>query len=124
MVGIGHAPPAAGPRRGDIFIIDLPDVGGHVIKGPHPIVVVRSDRLSRSTSVNVVPMTSAPRSAELRPAYLAAIAGREAGLPRDGFAKCDQVMTVPTAWLRQRAGRLSPKAMARVDAALRFVLGI
>ena len=42
----------------------------------------------------------------------------------DGFVKCDQVFTRPAPWLGQRLGRLNPAAMARVDASLRFVLGL
>lgn len=95
-----------------------------MIKGPHPAVVVRTDRLRASTTVIVVPMTSAPRSADLRPPYLVTVSGRESGLSRDGFAKCDQTMTFPTDWLRTPAGRLNPEAMDRVDAALRFVLAL
>ena len=49
MVGIGHEPPAVGPSRGDIYSSTLPDVGGNVIKGPHPVGRRSdSDRLRRS----------------------------------------------------------------------------
>ncbi len=48
----------------------------------------------------------------------------DSGLDRDGFVKCDQVFTRPAPWLGQRLGRLNPEAMARVDASLRFVLGL
>jgi mRNA-degrading endonuclease toxin of MazEF toxin-antitoxin module len=44
--------------------------------------------------------------------------------PRDGWAKCDQPVTIPAALLGPRAGRLSPEATGRLDAALRFVLGL
>ena len=124
MVGIGHSPPAAGPARGDIHIVDFPDLGGHVIRGPHPAVVVRTDRMQRSTTVIVVPMTSAPRSASENPPYLVAVRAQESGLTRDGFVKCDQIVTFPTSLLRARAGRLNPAAIDRVDKALRFVLGL
>ena len=110
--------------RGDVHYIDFPDLGGHVIRGPHPAVVVRTDRLARSTLVIVAPMTSAPRSAPEKPRYLVPVAAREAGLPRDGFVKCDQLATFPTALLGPKLGRLSPAAIDRLDAALRFVLGL
>lgn len=45
-------------------------------------------------------------------------------LPRDGWAKCDQPMTIPATLLGPHAGRLSPDANARLDTALRFVLGL
>jgi mRNA-degrading endonuclease toxin of MazEF toxin-antitoxin module len=124
MVGIGREPLESGPRRGDIHIVDFPDIGGHVIRGSHPGVVVQTDRMRRSSTVVVVPMTSSPRAAEFAPAFLVQVASREAGLPRDGWVKCDQPATIPTSWLGARAGRLNPEAIDRVDKALRFVLGL
>jgi mRNA interferase MazF len=124
MVGIGHAPPVIGPNRGDIHIVDFPDVGGNVIRGPHPGVIVQTDRMRRSSTVVVVPLTSAAKAAGFEPEFLVQIAGREAGLPRDGWAKCDQPMTLPTFLLGPKAGRLSPAAIGRLDDALRFVLGL
>ncbi len=124
MVGIGNAPAVVGPARGDIHIVDFPDVGGHVIRGPHPGVVVQTDRMNRSTTVVVVPLTSAAKAASFEPRFLVQISGRASGLPRDGWAKCDQPMTIPTFLLGPKAGRLNPEAIDRVDDALRFALGL
>lgn len=124
VVGIGNAPAVVGPARGDIHIVDFPDVGGHVIRGPHPGVVVQTDRMNRSTTVVVVPLTSAAKAASFEPRFLVQISGRASGLPRDGWAKCDQPMTIPTFLLGPKAGRLNPEAIDRVDDALRFVLGL
>ena len=124
MVGIGRQSQVTGPRRGDIHFIAFPDAGGHVLRGPHPGIVVQTDRLRRSSTVIVVPMTSRARSAPEEPPYLVALAGRESGLDRDGFAKCDQPATLPTVVLGPRAGRLSPAALERLDVALRFVLDL
>ena len=124
MVGMGNAPAVVGPRRGDIHFVEFPDVGGSVIRGPHPAVIVQTDRMRRSSTVVVVPMTSSARAAEFRPEFLAQISARESGLARDGWAKCDQPMTLPTLALGPRAGRLNPEAIARLDDALRFALGL
>lgn len=124
MVVIGRTPPDAGPRRGDVHFVSFPDSGGHVLRGPHPAVVVQSDRLARSGTVVLVPMTSTARSADLEPPYLVSVSATESGLPRDGFVKCDQPVTLPVTLLGPRAGRLNPKAIGRVDAALRFVLAL
>ena len=51
MVGVGRTPPMVGPQRGDVHFVTFPDSGGHVLRGPHPAVVVQSDRLSRSGTV-------------------------------------------------------------------------
>ncbi len=124
MVGIGRVLPPVGPRRGDVHFVAFPDLDGRVIRGPHPAVVVQSDRLARSATVIVAPLTSAPRSAPERPPYLVPLAAREADLPRDGFIKCDQLTTLPVSLLGPRVGRLNPEAMGRLDAALRFVLAL
>ena len=124
MVGIGREPSAVGPSRGDIHLVDFPEIGGHVIRGPHPAVIVLTDRMRRSTTSLVAPMTSAPRSAEHRPPYLVPVTARQSGLQRDGFVKCDQVSTVPGPLIGPRLGRLNPESLDRVDTAVRFVLGL
>ncbi len=124
MVAIGREPATRGPRRGDIHFVDFSDQGGHVIRGPHPALVIQSDRLARSSTVIVAPMTSAARAAEFRPPFLVPVAARESGLPRDGWVKCDQPTTLPVTMLGPRVGRLGPDGLARLDAALSFVLGL
>ena len=124
MVGIGREPTPSGPSRGDVHLVDFPDTGGHVIRGPHPAVVVQTDPLRRSSTTIVVPMTSSARAAEFAPPFLVPVTGRESGLPRDGWIKGDQPLTIPTILLGPRAGRLSQPALERLDTALRFVLGL
>ena len=124
MVGIGREPPAGALRRGDVHIADVPDVGGSVIRGPHPVVVVQSDRLRRSTTIVVVPMTSSAAAARFNPPFLVPVTARASGLQRDGWAKCDQPMTLAAGHVGDRVGRLNPETMDDVDHALGFVLGI
>jgi mRNA-degrading endonuclease toxin of MazEF toxin-antitoxin module len=113
-------------RRGDVHV-QFHDVGGNVLRGPHPAVVVSSDRLNRADgTVLVCSLTSKRRlvAGEWLPPYLVPLTVRDSGLDRDGFVKCDQVFTRPAPWLGERVGRLRPEAMTRVDASLRFVLGL
>jgi mRNA-degrading endonuclease toxin of MazEF toxin-antitoxin module len=124
VVGIGREPAAVGPRRGDIHFVDFADSGGHVIRGPHPALVIQTDRLGRSSTVIVAPMTSAARAAPHAPPFLVPVGALESGLPRDGWIKCDQPTTLPVALLGTRVGRLNPAALERLDAALRFVLDL
>ena len=121
MVGIGREGAATGPRRGDIHFVDFLDAGGHVIRGPHPALVIQTDRLQRSSTVIVAPMTSSARAADFAPPFLVSVTARESGLPKDGWVKCDQPTTLPTSLLGPRVGRLSPAAFERLDRALRFV---
>lgn len=127
MVGIGSGEPDRAPGRGDVHLIDFEEVGGHVIQGLHPAVIVSSDRLNRASgTVLVCPMTSRIRHdpAVYLPPYLVAATARASGLDRDGYVKVDQLFTRPVEALRQRVGRLNPETMERLDAALRFVLAL
>lgn len=103
------------------------DLGDQVMRGPHPALVVSSDRLNRGDgSVLVCSLTSRPGQPALdwTPPYLVRVTSQESGLDRDGWVKCDQVFTRPGTWLGPRLGRLAPDAMSRVDASLRFVLAL
>jgi mRNA-degrading endonuclease toxin of MazEF toxin-antitoxin module len=112
------------PRRGDIYWIDLPDAGGHVIRGRRPVLVIQTDRLHRSSTVIVLPMTTSAKAAAFHPPFLVEARARDTGLRKSGWIKCDQPFTVPTVALGQRSGRLDPSVLGRVDAAIRFVLAI
>jgi len=123
-VSIGHAAPQAGPRKGDIFVLDLPDVGGQVQSGRRPGVVVQADRFARSGTVVMCPMTSsAPADDHPRP-HRVPVARAESGLDRDGWVKVDQIVTAPATVLHGPIAHLAPAAIERVDAALRFVLDL
>ena len=123
MVGIGQGPALTRGRRGDIHLISFEDIGGSTIQGPHPAVVVQTDRMARSSTVLVCPMsTRGGRRPEATSPYLAWVTRRESGLDRDGWVKVDQIYTRPVELLGPKLGRLNPEALARVDASLRFVL--
>ena len=124
MVSIGREAQPAAPRKGDIVVVAFPDVGGHVQAGLRPGVVVQADRLSRSGTVVVCPMTSArPGDDRPRP-HRVPVRAVESGLDRDAWVKADEPTTVPQAILRGPIGRLAPAAIERLDAALRFVLDL
>jgi mRNA interferase MazF len=124
VVTIGRAVPPAGPRKGDVFVVGLPDVGGHVQAGRRPGVVVQADRFARSGTVILCPITSAPPRDDLPRPHRVAVGRSESGLDRDGWVKADQMLTVPTLTLSGPIGRLAPGAIDRLDAALRFVLDL
>ncbi len=123
-MSIGRAAAASGPRKGDVLVVDLPDVGGHVQAGRRPVVVVQADRLSRSGTVIVCPMTSAPPRDDLPRPHRVRVRAVESGLDRDGWVKADQPMTLPSSLLEGPVGRLAPAAIERLDVALRFVLDL
>ena len=97
------------------------------MEGPHPAVVVSSDRLNRPVgTVLVCSMTSRIRHDpdEYLPPYLVAAPRQASGLDRDGYVKADRVFTLRADLLGARIGRLNPETTSRLDAALRFVLAL
>lgn len=123
-MSIGRATLQAGPRKGDIFLLEFSHVGGHVQAGRRPGVVVQADRFSRSGTVVLCPMTSAaPPDDHPRP-HRVPVTRTESGLDRDGWVKADQLVTVPAALLHGFVARLAPAALDRLDTALRFVLDL
>lgn len=123
-MSIGRAASPVGPRKGDIFVLEFPDAGGHVQAGRRPGVVVQADRFARAGTVILCPITSAPPRDNLPRPYRVSVARAESGLDRDGWVKADQLSTVPVGVLAGPVGRLAPRAIERVDAALRFVLDL
>ena len=119
------ADPSLG-RRGDIHLVGFEEIGGSVIRGPHPAVVVQTERLRRSSHGPRVPDLEPrpPAPATTFPRTSAWVSTQESGLDRDGWVKADQLFTRPIDTLGPRLGRLNPAAMTRVDASLRFVLGL
>jgi mRNA-degrading endonuclease toxin of MazEF toxin-antitoxin module len=109
-----------------VHLVQFPDEGGHVLRGPHPAVVVSTDRLNRSDGTLMVCSLTTKGGADpaWEPPYLVRVTRRQTGLDRDGWVKCDQVFTRPASWLGPLVGRINPEAMARVDASLRFVLAL
>lgn len=123
-MSVGRTVAAPSPRKGDVLVVDLPEVGGRVQAGRRPVVVVQADRLSRSGTVVVCPMTSATPRDDLPRPHRVPVRAVESGLHRDGWVKADQPMTLPAALLEGPIGRLAPAAIERLDAALRFVLDL
>jgi mRNA-degrading endonuclease toxin of MazEF toxin-antitoxin module len=123
-VSIGRAAPSVGPRKGDIFVLEFRDVGGHVQSGRRPGIVVQADRFSRSGTATLCPITSAPPRDGLPRPHRVPVVRTETGLDRDGWVKADQPSTVPVTMLVGPIGRLAPGAIDRLDAALRFVLDL
>ena len=106
----GSSPAHWYPRRGDVCLARLDT--------DRPVIILSSDSLNRfSLDVCVIPVSTAEhRQFSLRPQ----IAAREAGLDRDSWAKCDQIITLE----KRRVcypplGSLRPETLDKVEEAVR-----
>jgi len=112
-------------RRGEIYFVDLNPVRGREQAGVRPALVVSVDPLNRlPLVVTVVPGTDGANIARDY-ASTVRISAVDSGLPMETVFLCFQVRAIDRSRLAARpAGRLSPAAMARIEDALRYCLGL
>ncbi len=114
-------------RRGDVYWVDLDPSRGSEADKTRPAVLVSNDAANRAAErlgrgvVTVVPLT---RNVRRVFPYQILVPAAASGLPTDSKAQAEQVRTVATTRLHNRAGRLSPELLADLDRALRLHLGL
>lgn len=102
---------AGGPRRGQVFLVDLEPARGGEIRKARPCVVVSPDELNTHLGTFIVaPLTT---GAHARPCRVAC---RFRG--KSGHVVLDQVRTVDRARLVRMLGRLSARTLAACLAVL------
>ncbi|MBW4079253.1 MAG: type II toxin-antitoxin system PemK/MazF family toxin [Acidobacteria bacterium] len=102
--------------RGDIIWADLGSPAGR-----RPVCVLTRDAALEVLSA----VTCAPITRTIRGIRSEVEVGTEEGLPEACVITCDNIVTLPTAWLSSsRIGHLSPGKRAELDQAIRFALGI
>jgi mRNA interferase MazF len=110
-------------KRGDIFVVDLPDVGGSVQHGVRPCVVISNDVGNHySPVVMVSPLTTRKTKRKL-PTHVY-IKKDEDNIEQDSIALIEQVCTVPKSNIRNFMAHLHESKMQEVDAAIGISLGL
>lgn len=109
-------------KRGDIYMAQLEPVIGSEQGGRRPVVIIQNNQGNlHAPTVIAVPLTGSPKP-DL-PTHALLPMG-EGGLWRDSIALCEQVRTLEKTRLSRRIGAIGPKAMARIEKALRVSLDI
>ncbi len=104
-------PPARGPSRGEVYVVELDPTRGSEIRKTRPCVIVSPNELNHHLrTVTVAPMTTRGHAYPFRP--VCRFAGRE------GRVALDQLRTVNRERLRKRLGLLSPTSLTAVFAVL------
>jgi mRNA interferase MazF len=116
----------ADPTRGEIWLVDLGVGRGHEQSGRRPALVVSDDAFNSGLAglVMVVPVTSKTAKSKNIRAHIP-IAPPEGGLTTPSVILCDQLRTVSKDRFGKAAwGTVSAATLARVEATLRFLLGL
>ncbi len=106
----------AGPRRGEVWWVQLDPVRGSEIRKTRPCVVITTDMVNaRRRTVVVVPLSSSPAAV---PPLLVKIIVEG----RNGVAVIDQIRAVSKERLQSRIGVVSDAELTAIEDALREVL--
>ena len=109
------------PRRGEIYLVNLPRQPKDF--KPRPALIVSLDVRNRLASDVIV----VPISTTLRPSPThVKLPEREGGLDRTSMAKCEQITTLDKSLLIRGpfSGSISPQKMAEVEKAIQRSIGI
>ena len=112
-------------RRGEIWIVEWEPHRGSEQAGTRPSLIVQVDvanELEHYGNTIVLAMSTTPPVDETL--HVPVEPSRLNGLSKAGIVRCEQVLTISKARLGAKLGLLEPRLMARVDEALRSVLGL
>lgn len=115
------------PRRGDIWMVDLPSPVGVEAAFVRPAVVVSNNTGNEIASamrrgvITVVPITSNVRRVL---AFQTRLSARRCGLRLDSKAQAEQIRAIAVERLRYRMGRVPRRTMNEIDAAIRLHLSL
>jgi mRNA interferase MazF len=102
-------------KRGEVWWVNFPAPTGR-----RPAVLVsRNEAYEMRTRITVVPITRTRRDIPTEVQV-----GRAEGLPKDGVANADDVITVPQRLIADYAGALDAAGVAALNRALSFALGL
>jgi mRNA interferase MazF len=107
---------AVGPRRGQVYWLDIPDIGRR------PWLVVSANGINQTAAVAHV--IAARISTTVRDRHLPTVVRLGPDEPVGGCVLAATVMQVRRDWFVEPAGVLTPAAMRTVDHALGEALGL
>lgn len=111
-------------ERREVWWADLEEPRGSEPGFRRPVLVVQAESFNRSRlrTILAVVLTSNTRLLDAPGNVL--VRASQSGLPKDSVANVSQIVTLDRRDLTERAGRLHPKVMARIDAGLMLALDL
>lgn len=110
-------------RRGEIYWVNWSPGRGSEQAGLRPALIIQNDIGNQYSSTTIVAAISTKVPSKIYP-FQVLISSAESGLPEDSIVKCEQILTVDSARLVNRAGQLPDAKMAEADTAIRRSLGL
>ncbi len=110
------------PRFMEIYMADMPHLGGSIQCGFRPAIIVQNNvRNECSSNVIVVPMTSQAKRCMLTHVLI----DTDTGIPKKSLALCEQIQTIQKTRLIRKIGEIeSPDTITEVQNAMRIALAM
>ena len=110
-------------HRGEVFYADLSPVVGSEQGGIRPVLIIQNEVGNRHSPTVIAAAITSRQDKNRLPTHISVSADR-CGLDKDSIILTDQIRTLDKRRLRERAGRISPEDMRRVDEALGVSMGL
>lgn len=110
-------------QRGDVWWADLEEPRGSEPGYRHPLLILQADSFNQSRLQTVIGVVVSSNLRLLDAPGNVLLPAKSVGLPRDSVANVTQLVTLDKDYLRDKAGRVPPKTMARVEGGVRLALG-
>lgn len=109
---------ASFPKCGELWMCDLPRVGGSVQYGMRPVFILSNDKNNcYATTVNILPITSKLNKRGL-PVHVDIIDYKKYGLEVPSTIMAEQLLTVPAYNLKYKMGDADVSLLCKIGKAL------
>lgn len=110
--------------RGDLILVNFPDVGGSVQAGVRPAIVVQNNIGNKySPCLIVAPLTSnISKNKTYFPTHV--LLHKTSGVAKTSIVLCEQLSTISKAKIVNYLGHLTPNEMRRIDQAICISLAL
>ena len=111
-------------RRGEVWWADLDEPRGSEPGYEHPVLVIQTDWLNRSRIDTILVLMLTSNLGLLNAGLNVLVPKKVSGLPKDSVANVSQLITLDREYFLEKAGKLPPQLMCKIEASLRVILDL
>lgn len=109
-------------KLGDIYLVDLPQIGGHEQMGKRPAIILQEDEYNLPT-VLIVPLTTKMKALDFAGTILIKPDDRN-HLDRESIALAFQLRAIDRKRLSKKIGKLRVDQITKLQSLIKELLGI
>ena len=110
-------------HRGEVFYADLSPVVGSEQGGVRPVLIIQNEIGNKHSPTVIAAAITSRQDKNRLPTHIG-VRDDRCGLAKDSIIRTEQIRTLDKRRLRERAGKIPPEDMHRVDEALGVSMGL